>query len=315
MVQAGPLIKILLVLSGVLWMACANADPIKILVTDRDLRQFHLLVGEREINGIRNYGGPHSNREAVELVLLHQALHAGGYDGEIELIPENNYSRIIRLIESGKATVAGTSVWSYDLKDSDALWVTDAVIRNGEFAVGVYVRPDNHRALQARTLADYAELSAFSNRHWPVDWRTLEAMHPNRLYHINSMELMVKMVGAGRGDFMLAPFSNREDLAIVEKDAHLVPVPGVKVVLKDSRHWIISKDDPMGRQVFQALQSGLGQLRQKGLIEQAYRQSGFFNARVANWSIVNSGPWDMAPAGQETALPTLKDALPLLPTP
>ena len=280
-------ITIILLLSSTLWMAVANADSLKILVTDADLGHFQRLVDHRDIRKIRDYGGPHSNREAVELVLLHQALRLGGYSGEIELVSENNYSRMIRLITQGKATLAGTSIWADDVTELNKLWVTDAIIREGEFAVGIYVRPDNKRAMQARTLADYTLLSAVSNRNWQVDWRTLEAMQLTHLYHINNMQLMVKMIDAGRGDFMLAPFSAREDLAIVDYGAHLVPVPGIKILFNDSRHWIISKSDPLGQRAFQALQAGLKQLRSEHRVVQAYRQSGFFNPSVADWTAIN----------------------------
>ncbi len=299
MKRCASIINIMMFSIGILLLANVHAEPlhepIRILVTDSDLQQFQLMVGERDVNAITDYTGQHSNREAVELVLLHQALYLGGYRGDIELVSENNYSRILRLLEQGKATLAGTTVWSRDLVNRQSFLVSDAVIRRGEFTVGVYVNPENDTALNARELSDYASLSAVSNRNWPVDWRTLEAMNLAHLHHINSMELMVKMIGAGRGDFVLAPFSSRDDLAIHEFGTHQVPVPGVKVLFEDSRHWVASERHPMGATAYNALQAGLAQLRESHRVERAYRQSGFFNEKVADWQIINQANKQLSP--------------------
>lgn len=278
---------IALVLLNAPRMAIADPNVLGVLVPEDDLLQYHMMLGKRDVMTVSDYGGPYSNREAVELVLFHQALRLGGFDGEVKLIAENNYSRIIRLIEQGKAALTATPIWSQDVQNTNAYWISDPLVRQGEYAVGVYTRPDNTHVMQATHLEDYAALSAVSNRNWKVDWQTLEAMHVARLYHINTMELMVKMIGARRGDFMLAPFSSREDLAIMESGVHLVPVPGVKVILNDSRHWIVSKEHPQGEQAYQALQAGLRQLREQRRVHQAYEQSGFFNPSVVDWQPIN----------------------------
>jgi len=57
--------------------------------------------------------------------------------------------------------------------------------------------------------------------------------------------------------------------------------------LNDSRHFVVSKKHPKGKETFIALQKGLTILRQRGTITKAFQDSGFFNQQVKNWPIIN----------------------------
>jgi hypothetical protein len=72
------------------------------------------------------------------------------------------------------------------------------------------------------------------------------------------------------------PFNSTPDKSFTMGKIHLVPVEGIAVVLKDSRHFVISKLHPEGAEAFQAINKGLKILREKGTISKAYEQAGFF---------------------------------------
>ena len=87
---------------------------------------------------------------------------------------------------------------------------------------------------------------------------------------------MVRMVDIQWIDFILMPFNSTPDQSFVMNKVHLVPVKNIGVVLKDSRHFVISKKHPEGKEAYIAINKGLKILRQHGAIVKAYQQAGFF---------------------------------------
>ena len=87
---------------------------------------------------------------------------------------------------------------------------------------------------------------------------------------------MVRMVDIQWVDFILMPFNSTPDRSFTMNKVHLIPVKNIGVVLKDSRHFVISKSHPKGREAFIAINKGLKILRQQGAIVKAYQQAGFF---------------------------------------
>jgi hypothetical protein len=82
---------------------------------------------------------------------------------------------------------------------------------------------------------------------------------------------------------MLAPFKSALPFNYQGRNYHIQAIEGYKIALQDSRHFVVSKKHPLGKQTFDALQKGLKQLRQSGYIERAYRECGFLNPSVDTW--------------------------------
>jgi hypothetical protein len=57
---------------------------------------------------------------------------------------------------------------------------------------------------------------------------------------------------------------------------HLVPVPNIGIELKDSRHFVISANHPLGKAALLAINIGLDKLRNEHKIKQAFTEAGFF---------------------------------------
>ena len=75
--------------------------------------------------------------------------------------------------------------------------------------------------------------------------------------------------------FGAAPTAKADDGSFELEQIKLQLVPGVAVLLDDSRHFVISKSHPEGRFASEALNKGLKILRENGRIEQLYKQAGF----------------------------------------
>jgi hypothetical protein len=87
---------------------------------------------------------------------------------------------------------------------------------------------------------------------------------------------------------VLAPFQATADLSLDVGSVRLVPIPRLKIGLDGTRHFLVSSRHARATALLDRLNAGLSTLRQKGVIRQAYEQSGFFNARVAHWTTLRA---------------------------
>ncbi|MEK7661719.1 MAG: hypothetical protein AAB680_06735, partial [Pseudomonadota bacterium] len=189
---------------------------------------------------------------------------------------------------SGSATMGGNSAWQIDLKAiADKVYISEPSIRQGEFEAGLYTTSDNADARLAKTLPQIQKLTAVVAESWKPDVMTLESLKFNRVLKTQSWDSMVGMLVKKRGDVLLAPFQATPDLSLDVNGRKLVPIMNVKVGLQGSRHFVVSKASPIGAEVSKSLNLGLAKLREQGLIEKAYRDSGFFNQATRNWNRLN----------------------------
>ena len=266
----------------------AGSHSLKLAIPKDVLIDYEKLLDGRSPLQIKNFSGTHSRRDVVEVILLMQALNLGGLTADFTFVPINSYQRILRQIESGQAVMSATTNWKSDLSGPHTkLLISLPLIRDGEFEAGLYTAPSNEAAKDAKSLSDIQKLSAVSNQGWKADWETLQDLNLNQLHSTTSWVSMVKMVNLKRVDFLLAPFQATADLSLSVEGMKLIPIPNVKVGLKGSRHFAISTVHPKGLETLKALNKGLQQLRQRGIIEKAYKASGFLNTQTSTWEFID----------------------------
>ncbi|MBE1302237.1 MAG: hypothetical protein GJ680_20295 [Alteromonadaceae bacterium] len=73
-----------------------------------------------------------------------------------------------------------------------------------------------------------------------------------------------QMVSKMLVDFIMMPFHASMSEIYKLDNIELKPVPDIALLLNDSRHFVMSKKHPLGREVFKALSDGLLQLREDG---------------------------------------------------
>lgn len=263
-----------------------SAEPATLVMGDNVLSDYRDFIGSRDVQAIKRYSGEGARRDVIDVVLALQALHLGGYSGEIEFVPQKSYRRIVYRVSSGNVAMSAPLVWQEDTQPSKH-YISEAVIADGEFVVGLYTSPNNRRALALNSLAELSDFTVVSTQQWRSDWRTLKRIHFKSHYDTLQWPMMVKMVWAGRADMTLAPFQPTDNMALYHEGLTLIPIPNIKLALAGSRHWIVSKQHPEGQALFTALERGLQQLRSGGTVTRAYTESGFFDARVADWQQIN----------------------------
>lgn len=274
-------------LGGAAGQALSARAPIPVLVPADVLRDFQAFLGGRRAEQLTSFAGAHSRRDVVELALLHLALAEGRREAGLALQPVPTAARLHRELSQAHAACSGTSFWRQDFPaDERRLLFSVALLQEGEFEAGLYTAAGNRRALAARSLADVLALKAMCNRDWRVDWQSLEQLGLRDIQHVGNWELMPRMLASGRADFVLAPFQPTPDLALEVGGVRLVPIPGLKVALQGTRHYLLSAQHEGAPELKQRLDAGLASLHARGLVRRAYVGAGFINAAVAAWSVL-----------------------------
>ena len=280
-----PLLVLLL-----LYLNIATAKGVVVDVTiESDIYNYaqEVLAGRHPLE-VTNYAGKNSQRDVVDFIIVQQALALGGSELEFSFITGNYDVRNPRLLKDGLLLINFDTLWLSHAKTfANDAYISDPIIRKGEYFAGIYTSIENKDKLVINTLSDFQKLTVISNRHWPVDWQTLTELKPLSLKHEEEWLFMVKLVSLGWVDVMLSPFTKSQTFSYQRDNYQIIAVEGVKVALNDSRHFLVSKKHPLGQATFQALQKGLKILRERGTIEKAYRQAGFFNSKVKDWKVIN----------------------------
>ncbi|GEK11006.1 hypothetical protein [Pseudoalteromonas peptidolytica] len=230
-----------------------------------------------------------SHIEIIEMVLLQQALFLGGETRQVVFNPKPsvNILEFSDLI-AGESLILARSVWHESIVDyRGALFISEPIVEVGEYEAGLYVTKRNV-ALQQTPLSQLRQLDVVSNPRWAVDWRALMNTDLHMVSFIGPWETMLEMVESNVVDTMLINFSVSDSLVLTFEGKEYVPIEDIKVVLPDSRHFVVSKNHPEGEQIFAALNRGLHVLKQRGIIKRALTESGFINKRVANWQVANA---------------------------
>ena len=274
-----------------------------------------ILVGKIQANHFKsiqaransdfgNYDFKHLTREQTELILLHHALQLGGYQHEIHVHGiDHSYLRGLQLVTSGTYSMLGYSVWKSTVSQHSNLNISLPLVAKGDYQVGLYTMPSNQRAMSTRRFRDLENLVAVSQRGYTVDWETLEGLNLKDIIHTSHWGNMIKLIHSGRADFMLLPFQNTPNMALVHplpyrndvKEVTLVPIPEVTVYLNDDRVWAINSLRPDGIDILQALNKGITQMRQEGIIRKAFVDSGLINIKTQHWTVINQPQTETKP--------------------
>jgi hypothetical protein len=271
-----PVIFFILIIHTISATSHASSNEILIHIRDDVYTDYQNFVGDRDVLTIKSFSGKTIRRDVVDMIIAQQALQLGGFSYEFIYSPGKVNFRNTKMLQKGELLISFDSYWKSDAKVlADELYISEPVIRDGEYVAGIYTSPNNLKVLQIERLADFKKLTSISTPKWRTDWKTLENLSLKELVTEDSWLSMVRMVNLQWIDFMLMPFNATPDRSFTLDKIHLVPVPNFAIVLKDSRHFVISKAHPQGRAAFIAINKGLKILRKYGTITKAYTEAGF----------------------------------------
>lgn len=240
------------------------------------VKDFHLFLAQRPIMEIRDFNHPYSRRDVVELSLFLQALLRLEPKVDYELTIVDSYAAGIEQLRAGKIAALATTVWKSDLIPYvKEINISNAIIANGQSVVGVFTTEQKLQTIDCHHLDDLRQLRFVSNRDWSADWKAIQELGVEHCADVKTWRQMVYMVSSGECDALLAPFNQHPDAEIELDNCRLIPIPGIKIRLNDSRHFAASKD-PHAAIIVSNVFPQLKDMVENGQIEKALRECGFY---------------------------------------
>ena len=222
------------------------------------------------------------HRSMVEFYILCKALRFGGISPSFTIKRYANSARSAVHAIDGSFMMRSFAPWEQENNHLEDFYASDEVVKRGEFWVGVYTRPEYSELLKVNSIKQLRKFKAVTNKNWKVDWQTLHCMNVST-YNVSTRVQMFKMIQSKRADFLLDAFSAEKDMSRQIAGVKLVPVQGIIVVLNGARRYFIRKKSHNAKEVFDALQKGLGIMRSQHLIYKAYQDSGFYHRGTDQW--------------------------------
>lgn len=280
------IVIITLTVSLILPGAVYSENELPMSVITRNITGYNHFLKEKgkSVLEIDNLMSEFSNRNIACMVIIMQALHSCGYPAKLVIAEAPNYARELRMAKEGKTVIMHQDAW--DVSFDDSVYKNSEIIPKGNFVKGLYVLESNKKMFQIKTLDDLKKFSSVSNPTWDVDWKTLEKIGLKQLYSASKKKFMFNQVLFRGVDFTIQEFANTPDLVYEFPKGRLVPVPGIKIALDASRHFMVSKKHKDGKSVFEALEKGLKVLREDGKIDRFLTEAGFYRKEVADWKTI-----------------------------
>ncbi|ATC93604.1 hypothetical protein [Pseudoalteromonas tunicata] len=258
-------------------LALAKDDKnVVIYLRDDVYDDYMTFLAGRDPSEINSFVGPKIRRDVVDMVIAQQALKLGGYEKTFSYKVGKVNFRNTKLIEQGELLISFDSYWLADaLRIQYDVFISDPVIRKGEYFAGIFANPDHVEVFKIKNLVDLRNLTAVSTPRWATDWHTLQNLNLKELFLEDEWLSQLRMVHLKWADFMLMPLMPSLDNHYRLGNIDLKAVPNIAIVLDDSRHFVISRNHPDGEVAFKALQIGLKELRKRQRIKRAYIEAGF----------------------------------------
>jgi len=271
------IIATLLLFQSILSSVSAQADEILIYIRDDVYQDYLAFLDGRNVLDINNFSGKTIRRDVVDMIIAQQALQLGGFNHNYKYMAGKLNFRNTKMLQQGRLLISFDSYWLNDAKAlNDDVYISDAVIRKGEYVAGIYTSEKNTKVLTIKSLNDLKALTAISTKKWRTDWQTLQALPLKELVNEDEWLSQARMVNLQWIDFLLMPFHSTADQSFTMEKIHLVPVKNIGIALNDSRHFVISSKHPSGKEAITAINIGLKKLRNGKQIVKAYTEAGFF---------------------------------------
>ncbi|MGC4065155.1 MAG: hypothetical protein QM784_11015 [Polyangiaceae bacterium] len=267
-----------------------TSGKVRLSLSATDTEKYLRFISGKQLTGRLSYASPDlDTAQALDAVLIAKALVLGGVSADFEFAKIPNSERERAMVLAGDVTVAGTSQWDFWADENAAdVFKSDEVVPNGAFEKGLYTTRERADDLVLDTPTDLSRYSCVTNKSWRVDWNTLSRLGFKSLQAAPNTETMFKMVQGGHADLTVQSFSGLPDMSITVGGITLYPIKGWKVLLNGSRHYVVSKKNPLGASTFAALQKGLAQMKQVDEVSRALTESGFFNVNVRDWKSIQA---------------------------
>ena len=141
-------VLLILTLISISSNALARQHRVLIYIRDDVYIDYQKFVADKDISSIDNVSGKNIRRDVVDMIIAQQALKLGGFSHNFTYAPGKVNFRNTKMLQNGQLLISFDSYWQQDaLPLADKVYISDVVIRNGEYIAGIYTSPKNTKTL------------------------------------------------------------------------------------------------------------------------------------------------------------------------
>ncbi len=267
---------------------------ITVAATQNSIKEYKALpdTAKKVPYTLNNIPDEINTRCVVGLIIIKNALMLGGIDAKYKFAHMPNVRRETDEVAKGNAVIGSHLLGKRILdapKYKSKMYLSSEVTSHGEFQKGVYCLPDNKKMMAVKNLDDLRKAGkALIQIHWDNEYEVLTRMGIKKIEKGPTSCSLFKMLKAGRADWIPMGFRNPPDMSIIRNGIKIVPVPGIKICLVESRHFLISQRHPHGKLIYDALEKGLAVMRKQGTLKKLLKQGGYTCPAARNWTVLNA---------------------------
>lgn len=277
--------KIRLIIFFVLFSFSFSEIELKIAVSNFVYNNYYSWLKENNYKEIDSFNSKYSNRQTVELIILMKALKKANPNYSFKFLKFPNYARAMYEVKAGNADLMSETIWDEEINND--FYATEEIIDKNVFEKGIYICSKNKENIKIKNLEDLKKYNCIIMKDSSMDLKIIQELSLKNTYNISKKENLFYMIKNQRGDYTFLEFTNNKDMENLYLNMSLIPIEGIKIKIKNSKHFVVSKNIKNSKKVFNDLEKGIEILKSEGIIKKAYEKSGFLNKTVDNWKILN----------------------------
>ncbi len=229
------------------------------------------------------------NRTFLEYWIFEKALHLGGCECNVKIIPfppGMTYGDKIEKVRTGEFLSDPEAGISADKLLFEEIWFTEPIISGDEFEVGFYVHSEREDLLQLTEFEDIAKLRFAVVEGWQLD-RDVLAKYKFETVLAKNWEHLNRLLINGEADVVLQPFQPTDDLGYLEAttNAYFLPLKNIKLPFGFGRQYFVSKNSENGKEFLTYLNKGIRELRNSGYLTVALKNAGIIVEEAENFRV------------------------------
>ena len=266
-----------------LGIKAAAAVTVNVGVFEDQLVFFEQLLSESDCPAYQQSAVGENQMLMEYLAICHQ-IQRSLPDTRFKLVGYPVVPRLLDGLVKNEVDVSGFGVWSGESEHPSVIRSVP-LMPIGMFSKGLYVNDSTFQRLNSADDFHFNQLIAVSNENWTFDWQALECAGL-KLVHVDRYEQMFQLLALGRADVLPMAFGAGTDLTRTEFGIQLYPIDGLKLVIPDSSHVLISTNSKLSKQLVDVINTGLTGVHQSGELMQWYAQTGVINPLTSNWTSI-----------------------------
>lgn len=263
----------------------------------RNLRNsYENMVEGFDIFDLDSWEDMHLDRHMLEVLIFNVAPILGGCNCEIvmkDYSVETPHARSIEEVREGKEISHPITVFSGDSRVAEGVYLSETILDPEDFFVGLYTHEGREEILSLTDLDLIKDLNFSVGRDWEIDNKVLDekGLKKTQADHWGSV---IFMLISGRADVIMQPFFNSDDLSFTEAisegdmgEQKFLPIPNVKMEFPQGRVYFVSKNDPRGPALLEALNRGILELKSRDdFLRRAHEWAGVINPATNDFRLL-----------------------------